>query len=324
MSRHTSLVPCVAALLLVACAAPAPKPEPPPAAPGPMYPQYTTRCAKLAPGAPNDNLNAVLWFQTAAEFRAIATQTFQLAGRALDDALRDPAWSAMPRTEALGDDAGQPPAVIVDIDETMLDNSPHSARRISGRYHDCFDPKEWLDWTSTAQASSIPGALAFAQRAEALGVRVFYISNRDRNRDDPAADELASTRRNLEAAGFPMHDDNMLLRDRSREPVAGWDMSDKRARRRHVDSTHRVLLLVGDNLGDFVSILDPSDPAGKRNLDLGRRAELVDEYKVWWGERWFALPNPMYGSWEGALDPAGPGVDDPGFRRAKHDHLDTR
>ncbi len=323
MSRPALLAASIVCIALGACATRATK-SAPVAPSGPEHPQYTTRCPQLAPGAPNDNLNAVLWFQSAAEFRAVSRQTFQVAAHALETALRDPAWSAMPRSEALGDDAGQPPAVIVDIDETMLDNSPHSARRISGRYRDCFDAVEWKAWVHAAQAHSLPGAVAFAQKAEALGVRVFYISNRDAHRDDPALDELAATQRNLEAAGFPMHDDSVLLRDRAPQAAPGWSVSDKRARRRHVDAGYRVLLLVGDNLGDFASVVDPADPEGRRLLDRGRRAELVDEYGAWWGSRWFALPNPMYGSWEGALDPMGAGVDDPGFRRAKHERLDTR
>lgn len=319
MSRPAPIALFLASVVLCACAAPASRPEPAKAAPD--HPQYATRCPTLAPGAPHDNLNAVLWFQSAAEYRAIATQTFANAARALDDALRDPLWSAMPRTEAAGNDAGQPAAVIVDVDETMLDNSPHSARRIDGRYKDCFDQAEWFDWTRSASARPLPGAVAFAQRAEALGVRVFYVSNRDFNRDVPEADELASTRRNLEAAGFPIYDDSLLLRDRSREPRPGWSESDKGARRRHVDADYRILLQIGDNLGDFVSIIDPSDPQRRRTLDIGRRAELVDEYAAWWGTRWFALPNPMYGSWESALDPTRGGPDDPAFRRAKHEHL---
>jgi len=93
---------------------------------------------------------------------------------------------------------------------------------------------------------------------------------------------------NLRAAGFPLAADasNVMTIDESR----GWT-GDKTIRRREIDRTHRVVLLIGDNLADFL---------GGVGADNATRAGLVAPYEAWWGERWFMLPNPAYGSWESA------------------------
>ncbi len=71
----------------------------------------------------------------------------------------------------------------------------------------------------------------------------------------------------------------------------GWG-TDKGTRRAEVARSFRVLMVVGDDLNDFVS--------GARGARDTRQA-LVDRYQEFWGTRWFVLPNPAYGSWEGSL-----------------------
>ena len=229
------------------------------------------------PVAQDDRLNAVLWLQTSAEYRMIARSTYRAASQALELALADPAWSAA--LEQSGDLSGLPPAVIVDVDETVLDNSPYEASMILRGLS--FERQSWLDWVHRAAATSVPGALAFARRAEALGVLVFYVTNRD-------ADEEDATRRNLVAAGFPVHDevDTVLLRGERPEYV-----SDKSSRRAEIAARYRILLLVGDDLNDFLPAL----------ADPDRRISVATEHAGRFGERWFLLPNADYGSWERAL-----------------------
>lgn len=330
LTRHAALA---AALALTACAASAPRPDAAlhaatPAAgatTAPAPPQYATDCPTLARGTPNDNLNAVLWLQTAAEAEALALQAYNVATALLDSALTDPDWNAMPLDEALPNAPGEPPAIIVDVDETVLDNTPYNARRIAGVLPDCFgDGAGWRAWAAEADARAVPGAVAFTQAAAARGIKVFYLTNRDVNRDRPQASEFDATLMNLRNLGFALEDESqLLLRDRSSDAPAGFGLSDKRARRQAVDSEYRVLMLFGDNLGDFVSVVDPGDPERRRPMTVAQRAELIRPYAAWWGTRWFALPNPVYGSWESALDPSLP-PDSPEFRRGKHERLDLQ
>ncbi|MGH8028562.1 MAG: 5'-nucleotidase, lipoprotein e(P4) family [Arenimonas sp.] len=232
----------------------------------------------------NDNLNAVLWLQGSVEYRLIAGQTWRSALAQLDKAIKSPDWDALPKEARDGAVArGLPMAVIVDVDETVLDNSIYQARLVANS--GAFDEATWDAWVQEQAAPAVPGALPFAQNAARRGVEVFYISNRTQA-------QAAPTLANLKALGFPSADADHYLGKGA--PVADCvpTGSDKGCRRRAVGRTHRVLLQVGDQLGDFVDIADNSPP--------GREAA-VASYRGWIGERWFVLPNPTYGSWEPAL-----------------------
>lgn len=232
-------------------------------------------CAGTPP--PRDALQAVLWQLGAAEYRAVALQAYDAAGRSLTEALADTTWTA-----ALEQPAGSgrlPPAVIVDVDETVLDNAAFGVRMVrEGRE---FDPVAWDAWVAEASAPAIPGAVAFLRRADSLGVRVFYVTNRD-------ALEEEGTRRNLARLGFPVDSSTDVVLTRGEREAWG---SDKSSRRAEVARRHRVLLLVGDDLNDFVLALRA--PAERR--------ELARDHASRWGRSWIVLPNPVYGSWQDAL-----------------------
>ena len=152
--------------------------------------------------APSDMLNAELWMRTAVEYRANCLTVFALARVRLDEALADRSWTAYDQT---GDYQSLPPAVILDLDETVLDNSPYEANLVvSGS---SFDPKTWNAWINAEQAKAVPGAVEFTRHAAASGVTVFYVSNRN-------ADQKQATRDNLEKLGFPLagNVDTLLLR----------------------------------------------------------------------------------------------------------------
>ena len=72
----------------------------------------------------------------------------------------------------------------------------------------------------------------------------------------------------------------------------GWS-SDKSTRREYVAGRHRILLLVGDDLNDFVSV-------GFKPTAEDRRA-LAQEHADLWGTKWILLPNADYGGWERSL-----------------------
>ncbi|RME01314.1 MAG: hypothetical protein D6812_08315 [Deltaproteobacteria bacterium] len=229
--------------------------------------------------APHDNLNATLWMSHAAEYRMIVLEIYAAAQRSLDAALADPTWHAA--LEQGEDSTALPPAIIVDIDETVLDNTPYQARLV--RENATYSSASWHQWVMQARARALPGAKAFLQYAAGRGVRVFYITNRN------AQDEEA-TRRNLVSEGLPLveEEDTVLTRHEREE----WG-SDKASRRAYVAQRYRILLLLGDDLNDFVSGARSGSPADR--LSLARRHEDA------WGSKWFLFPNPTYGSWEGAL-----------------------
>ena len=244
--------------------------------------------------AANDNVNAVAWMQTSVEFRLIAGQTWRAALAQLDRALKTPGWDALSREDRANPATGLPPAIIVDIDETVLDNTPYQARLIRDG-HDYGEPS-WSQWVNEAAARPVPGALEFARAASARGVTIFYLSNR--------ADALAApTAANLRKVGFPLKDAGQLLGPGTVVNGCPGKGSDKGCRRQLVGRKYRVLMQFGDQLGDLVSI--PTNT-------LEGREQAVRPYLGWVGERWFVLPNPSYGSWEPALfnnDWAQPGAE---------------
>jgi len=228
----------------------------------------------------HENLNAVLWMQTAAEYRANSVAVYRGAQAWLGPALADTAWSAEPAQTVRGGFGALPPAVVLDADETVLDNSAYQARLVAR--DTVYDGRTWAAWVAEERAGAVPGALDYAREAERRGVRVVYLTNR-------RADEEASTARTLEALGFPVADGDAVL-TRGERPE--WVASDKGPRRAFVAARYRVVQYVGDNLGDFVS---------GENATVEARAALAASYEGFWGTRWFMLANPTYGSWEGAL-----------------------
>ena len=239
--------------------------------------------ADTAPG-PDDNLNAVVWMQASVEYRLLAGQTWRAALTQLDRAIKTPSWDALTADDRAGAPiAGLPPAVIVDVDETVLDNSPYQARLIrDGKRYDEFT---WAQWVKEEAAQPVPGALEFARAAAARGVTIYYLSNR-------AADLNAETLANLRKVGFPVKDDSQFLGLGTFVKDCEDIGTEKTCRRRLVGQTHRVLLQVGDQIGDLATVL-ANTPEG--------REQAVRPYLGWVGERWFILPNPSYGSWEPAL-----------------------
>jgi acid phosphatase len=235
-----------------------------------------TVIAQEAPA--NDLLNAVLWMQRSVEYKASALTAFALARIRLDQALADPNWTGAPK-EQTGAYQSLPPAVILDVDETILDNSGYQAWMILKDM--TFDPKTWNAFVNTVTSVPIPGALEFAKYADAKGVKMFYISNR-------TVEEKEPTKKNLEKFGFPMGggvDTVLTVRE---QPTWG---SAKGTRRAHVAKSYRVLLNLGDNFGDFV------DEYRGTEAD---RLKVLNEHRDRWGREWIMLPNPSYGSFESA------------------------
>lgn len=228
----------------------------------------------------NDQLDAVLWTQTSIEHELIYRQVFASATRQLDAALADPTWDALPLPPR--NLAGLPPAVVVDIDETVLDNVPLNARDIINNQVYSYD--RWNTWVDQAKAQALPGAVAFLQAADKKGITVYYITNREHS-------QVQATVDNLRLRGFPVQRNEQVLA--ASTPTGHCEQAGygKNCRRQWVAAHARVLMLAGDSLGDFVQA---------EHNTLADQRKVAEPYLAWLGQRWFLLPNPTYGNWYSA------------------------
>jgi 5'-nucleotidase (lipoprotein e(P4) family) len=239
--------------------------------------QYTTRDL-------NEQLvMATLWMQTSAEFRALCYQTFNLAKMNLDMFLTAHTGS-------------KTVAVIVDADETVIDNSAYEAFLVGKDFG--YSSKTWTPWMAAAEATAIPGALEFLNYANKKGVEIFYVTNRKMV-------GYEGTEKNLKALGFPDVDKKHLL--------LRTDTSNKQPRRDIVAKDYEIAFLMGDNLNDFLSVF-----AKKSVAD--RFAE-VDKIKDRWGTKFIVLPNPTYGDWEGSVYKGNWGASPAEKDKMRKDHL---
>lgn len=207
---------------------------------------------------------SVLWFQRAAENRALYYQAFNWAKMIVKDKMKHVALEQLP-------------AVVFDIDETLLDNSPFESECI--KKSKGYTKEFWLNWTSMENANALPGTVDFIKFLDSLGVEVIYISNR-------LEEELDVTMENMEKIGFPsVKKENFLLKS---------DESSKEERRLLIQGKYNVILYVGDNLADYKKIFEACDSETSRS-------ELVDQHKSELGTEFILLPNPMYGDWEKEL-----------------------
>jgi 5'-nucleotidase (lipoprotein e(P4) family) len=215
--------------------------------------------------ADNDyQIGAVLWTQSAAEARALRYQAFAFARLLFDRDLRVNRRLRRKR------------AIVVDVDETVLDNSAYQAELIFKRQP--YTEASWTEWCDRAEAIAIPGAVDFLRHAASRGARIFYVTNRRQNVKE-------ATIRNLKQKGFPdVGEQTVLVRT---------DASTKEPRRRQISERYRIVLLMGDNLADFSDIFE-----GKTTE---ARAAAVDETRGKFGAQFVMLPNPMYGDWESAV-----------------------
>jgi 5'-nucleotidase (lipoprotein e(P4) family) len=211
----------------------------------------------------NGKVWASLWQQRSAEYRALCFQAYNLAKLRLDDALK--------RT------GGKPLAVVSDIDETILDNSPYDAQRAINNQE--YEATTWKQWTAKAECDTVAGAPNFFKYAASKGVTVFYITNRDE-------DERSGTLKNLQRYNMPNADDaHLILKSGS---------SSKESRRLQVLNQYNIVLLCGDNLADFDKLYDNHPTQTSRNTVT---TQLMQQF----GNKYIVLPNPSYGDWEGSL-----------------------
>jgi len=213
----------------------------------------------------NHSINAVLWQQTAGEYRALCYQAYNLAKIQLDKKLQE---HAFPYEKS--------PAIVMDLDETVIDNSFFNAQLVLDSA--TFTKDRWKQWSDLMNAGEVPGAMEFIEYARSKGVNVIFISNR-------RVAEVSSTKTNLEKLGLTDLDTaNFYFRT---------DGSSKKERREMVSENFDIMMLFGDNLADFTELFDKQS--------ITDRNHVVDSLRAEFGSRFIVLPNTLYGEWESAL-----------------------
>lgn len=205
---------------------------------------------------------STLFVQQSAEYRALCYQAYTAAEDQLLEILeRNP----------------EKPAVVLDLDETVLDNSAYTAWQVINDQP--YSTDTWALWTDLGEAPEVPGVGRFLRLADSLGVTLFYISNRDSAALQPTID-------NMRKLNHPQLDSSQFYLKTT--------TSDKTERRKAVEEKgHEIVMLIGDNLGDFHEQWD------KKSVE--ERKSLTEESSEHFGRKYIVLPNPIYGTWEGAL-----------------------
>ncbi|WP_375580559.1 5'-nucleotidase, lipoprotein e(P4) family [Marivirga tractuosa] len=208
--------------------------------------------------------NATMWFQQSVEMEASYIQAFDKGKMLLKIKMDTLSKSDLK------------PAIVLDLDETVLDNSPYEARLFLNGEN--YGSESWENWCKEAQADALPGAADFLNFADSLGLKIFYISNRKIGVFEP-------TLKNLKTLKLPQSEkEHLLLRTTK---------SDKTERREMVKADHQILLYVGDNLTDYSQIFAERDSTLGKDLVKKHQKELLHNFIM--------LPNPMYGEWESAI-----------------------
>ena len=237
--------------------------------------------------APDEDLG-LLWVKHAAEYEALTRQVYQAAGLALDGFVADQSWSALPAQE---DAEGLRPAIIFDVDETVVSNVDFQLT-----FERPFRDWKLNAWSSAGASAPVPGFAEFAAAARAAGVELFFVTNRPcevlEDGNDPCPQEQTTIDDVIEAGIDTDAEHVMLAYERD-----DWT-KEKVTRRQYVAKTHRVIMLFGDDLGDFIPCVraKPSGPCTEAATAASRK-QAVAQAADRWGNGWYVLPNPMHGSW---------------------------
>jgi len=257
----------------------------------PMIACLLAACSTAPPPAadnhdPRQDLG-LRWVKEAVEYRAITRQVYAAATTDLPKFIDDPGWSALPgQTDA----ANLPPAVILDVDETVVSNVDFQLV-----FERPFANWKLEKWTSETEATPVDGVRQFIDEARRLGATVFFVTNRPcepKTGDTDPCPQRQTTIDDIAEVGIETDADHVFLSEER-----GWTR-EKITRRRHVAKTHRVIALVGDDYGDFIPCVRKKIRAPCTEAATAEsRLAALDAYDDYWGNGWYILPNPMHGSW---------------------------
>ncbi|WP_298769086.1 5'-nucleotidase, lipoprotein e(P4) family [uncultured Shewanella sp.] len=233
------------------------------------HPNTTSENMINKPPKNTDNLliSAVAWKQTAAEYKALYYQAFNMAKMQVDLALAK---------HKAGD---KPLAVISDLDDTLLNASNYWGYMIAHN-NAFFNDPIWDEWVPKNRYTATPGALDFVTYCQSKGVDVFYVSNRDQGDNT-----YEYAKGNLTHLGFPFVDKKHLIVQR--------DASNKEPAQHKIMQDYDVVVLLGDNLNDF--------QRKYYSQSVDERTRLMEEDKDLFGSKFILMPNPTDGHWIRAI-----------------------
>ncbi|WP_245552723.1 5'-nucleotidase, lipoprotein e(P4) family [Fusobacterium russii] len=209
------------------------------------------------------NVMSTNWFQTSGEAKALFIQGYNIATQKLKEHLKKP--------------SAKPYSIVLDLDETVLDNSAYSAENIKKGQN--WSKESWNEWVNMVAADVLPGAKDFLEFANKNKVEIYYISDR-------YEEHLDATIENLKKLGLPVQSRaHVLLKEKN-------DKSGKVNRRDYVKNHTNLIMLFGDNLSDF-------EEFSKKSIE--DRNKKVEELSKEFGDKFIVFPNPMYGAFETAI-----------------------
>ncbi len=231
--------------------------------------------------------HAILWAAHAVEYQAVSAQIYAQATRDIPRLLQDTNWSAVP---GYSGDANKPAAVILDVDETILSGTDLELTLIP------FSTQLQYEWGKEHTAIPLRGVAAFIAAARDAGVEVFILTNRPCDQYEGTTGDCPTeevTLQDLREVGIDVDAEHALFANEQ----PGWDR-EKVVRREYIAKTHRVIMVFGDDFGDFVACSrgKPKLPCTEVATRASRAADF-EEYGHFFGNGWYILPNPMYGSW---------------------------
>lgn len=213
---------------------------------------------------------ALAWMQLSAEYSAVCEQTYSNALEKVTQGVAEQKESN-----------GKPLAVIMDLDETVLDNSKYQVYMNDLGLKPSVESFAVFVSSFPGAVNTVPGAKRFIKGVEKQGVSAVFVSNR------PETIRRATIRtlvfHNILPSRAEYRDRLLLMED---------GMSDKNHRFREVLRRYKVVAWIGDQLGDFPVDIDVPRGAPVESRRLG-----LQPYALEFGTNWFILPNPVYGDW---------------------------
>ncbi len=239
-----------------------------------------------------DRDSGAMWVKHAVEYRAVASQAYAAASNDLQRFVADKSWSAMPDYPV---DETLPPAVILDIDETIVSNVDFQMS-----YERPYNNEKRDAWSQDNDSLAVPGVVEFVRNARAAGVEVFFVTNRPcearDNNPDPCP-QFQTAIDDLNEIGIEVPTNRLMLSGLEPE----WDR-EKLVRRKLIARSYRIIMLIGDDLGDFIPC---SRTRLTKTCDAPATSESrlrdYEQHRHYWGNGWYILPNPMHGSWTSVL-----------------------
>jgi 5'-nucleotidase (lipoprotein e(P4) family) len=249
-----------------------------------------TGCAHTDYDPYNDS--GIFWVKEAAEYQAVSMQIYAQATDDIAAFVADTSWSAIPNQTV---DPLLPPAIVFDIDQTMV-----SGAEFQLDYERPYANKKRDAWNQNHDALAVPGAFKFVEAARAAGVETFFVTNRpceQRVGDPDPCPQFQTALDDLREIGIEVRADQLSLSGQQPE----WDR-EKLVRRKLIAESYRVIMLIGDDLTDFVpctrtKVMETCDTSATAES----RQAAMEKYQDYWGRGWYILPNPMHGSWTSVL-----------------------